>query len=147
MSKNNKLKAFVRIDGTGRVIPSSLILQRFKPKVGKWKEVNSTLCCNSSTPTNNVLFRISAISGPCDSILSGSNVIEKNFPFPFKVNGVYPTTIEEINVIGATFTDENDNLLNTFGQNIQLTIVNLENQTMTFVTIDLDSISYVQNCL
>ncbi len=34
-----KLKAFVRIDGTGRVIPGSPIFQAQKPKVGNWREV------------------------------------------------------------------------------------------------------------
>jgi hypothetical protein len=42
---NTKLKAFVRFDGTGRVIPGSLILQRSKPKVGDWHEIDATQCC------------------------------------------------------------------------------------------------------
>lgn len=42
---NTKLKAYVRFDGTGRVIAGSLILQRFKPKVGNWKEIPATECC------------------------------------------------------------------------------------------------------
>lgn len=42
---NTKLKAFVRFDGTGRVIPGSLILQRSKPKVGDWHEIPATECC------------------------------------------------------------------------------------------------------
>jgi len=42
---NTKLKAFVRFDGTGRVIAGSLILQRFKPKVGDWHEIPATECC------------------------------------------------------------------------------------------------------
>lgn len=50
MALQNKLKAFVRFDGSGRVIPSSLILQKSKPKVGNWKEINATECCNG-TPT------------------------------------------------------------------------------------------------
>jgi hypothetical protein len=50
MALQNKLKAFVRFDGSGRVIPSSLILQKSKPKVGNWKEINATQCCND-TPT------------------------------------------------------------------------------------------------
>lgn len=60
MALQNKLKAFVRFDGSGRVIPSSLILQKSKPKVGDWKEINATQCCNGSssttttTTTNNV---------------------------------------------------------------------------------------------
>ncbi len=51
MALQNKLKAFVRFDGSGRVIPSSLILQKSKPKVGNWKEINATECCNSTTTT------------------------------------------------------------------------------------------------
>jgi hypothetical protein len=50
-TNNNKLKAYVRYDGTGRVIAGSLILQRFKPKVGKWQEIASKLCCNDITTT------------------------------------------------------------------------------------------------
>lgn len=45
------LKAYVRYDGSGRVIPGSLILNRFKPKVGNWKETNASLCCNSIVPS------------------------------------------------------------------------------------------------
>jgi len=51
MALQNKLKAFVRFDGSGRVIPSSLILQKSKPKVGNWKEINATQCCNSTPIT------------------------------------------------------------------------------------------------
>lgn len=41
----SKLKAYIRYDGTGRIVPSSLILQRFKPKVGNWKEIPASECC------------------------------------------------------------------------------------------------------
>ena len=51
MATNNKLKAYVRYDGTGRVIAGSLILQRFKPKVGNWQEINAYECCNPTTTT------------------------------------------------------------------------------------------------
>lgn len=49
------LKAYVRIDGMGRVVNSSLVFRRKMPKVGKWIEVQSYQCCNpttSTTPTN-----------------------------------------------------------------------------------------------
>jgi hypothetical protein len=49
-TNNNKLKAFVRFDGTGRIIPGSLILQRFKPRVGKWQEIDANECCNYVAP-------------------------------------------------------------------------------------------------
>lgn len=51
MATNNKLKAYVRFDGTGRVIAGSLILQRSKPKVGNWHEIDAYECCNPTTTT------------------------------------------------------------------------------------------------
>ncbi len=42
----SKLKAFVRYDGTGKIVPSSIILAKSKPKVGKWVEVDAYECCN-----------------------------------------------------------------------------------------------------
>jgi len=51
MATNNKLKAYVRFDGTGRVIAGSLILQRNKPKVGNWKEIDANECCIPTTTT------------------------------------------------------------------------------------------------
>lgn len=61
-SNKRDLKAYVRIDGTGRVVSSSVILARFKPKVGDWEEIQTYECCGlvledallleSSTPTN-----------------------------------------------------------------------------------------------
>ena len=50
-NSNNRLKAYVRYDGTGRVIAGSLILQRFKPKVGNWQEIDANECCNPTTTT------------------------------------------------------------------------------------------------
>jgi hypothetical protein len=43
------LKAFVRYDGSGRVVSSSLILRKQKPKVGKWTEIQGYECCNDVT--------------------------------------------------------------------------------------------------
>lgn len=51
MATNNKLKAYVRYDGTGRLISGSLILQRSKPKVGNWQEIDAYECCNPTTTT------------------------------------------------------------------------------------------------
>lgn len=52
MASNKRiLKAYVRYDGTGRVVPGSLILSRIKPKVGRWTETTAYECCNSTTTT------------------------------------------------------------------------------------------------
>jgi hypothetical protein len=50
---NNKrdLKAYVRIDGSGRVVAGSLVLRKNKPKVGKWHEIQTYECCNPTTTT------------------------------------------------------------------------------------------------
>ena len=48
---NQRLKAFVRFDGSGRVVAGSLILRRSKPKVGKWQEISAYECCNPTTTT------------------------------------------------------------------------------------------------
>ena len=45
------LKAFVRFDGSGRIVAGSLILRKNKPKVGKWKEITAYECCVSFNPT------------------------------------------------------------------------------------------------
>lgn len=47
MTPNKRsLKAFVRYDGSGRVVAGSLILRKNKPKVGKWTEIQGYQCCN-----------------------------------------------------------------------------------------------------
>jgi hypothetical protein len=44
-NNNNKLKAFVRFDGSGRIIPGSLNVQSIKPKDGNWRQINAKECC------------------------------------------------------------------------------------------------------
>jgi hypothetical protein len=53
MGGNNRkdLKAYVRYDGSGRVVAGSLILRRQKPKVGNWVEVPAYECCEPTTTT------------------------------------------------------------------------------------------------
>lgn len=50
MTPNNReLKAFVKYDVTGRIVPSSTILSRSKPKIGDWEEIPAYECCNDIT--------------------------------------------------------------------------------------------------
>ena len=51
MANQRNLKAFVRFDGSGRVVAGSLILRKNKPKVGKWQEIVAYECCNPTTTT------------------------------------------------------------------------------------------------
>lgn len=43
------LKAWVRYDGTGRVIAAGPIWSKTKPKVGNWVEIQAYECCNPTT--------------------------------------------------------------------------------------------------
>lgn len=61
MTNKRDLKAYVRYDGSGRVIAGSLVLRRAKPKVGDWKEVQGYECCTSSTLTTTVATDLSAL--------------------------------------------------------------------------------------
>jgi hypothetical protein len=45
------LKAYVRYDGSGRVVAGSLVLRRSIPKVGKWQEIQGYECCNQDQQT------------------------------------------------------------------------------------------------
>lgn len=69
------LKAYVRYDGSGRVVAGSLVLRRSIPKVGKWQEVQGYQCCNQdqqtivvtvegSFPITSVDFTILCNTGP-----------------------------------------------------------------------------------
>ena len=54
MGSNQNLKAYVRYDGSGRVVAGSLVFRKKKPKNGRWVEIPKNLCCNpnpSSTTT------------------------------------------------------------------------------------------------
>ena len=63
-SNRRDLKAYVRFDGTGRVIAGSLILNRFKPAVGNWKEIPAYECCNpGDLPSNCIEFVVDTTEG------------------------------------------------------------------------------------
>jgi len=56
MNLNNKpLKAYVRFDGSGRIVAGSLILRKNIPKVGKWKEIVAYECCNPTTTSTTTI--------------------------------------------------------------------------------------------
>ena len=45
------LRAFVRKDGSGRVIPGSTVLRKNMPKVGNWTEIRGYECCDPQFDT------------------------------------------------------------------------------------------------
>lgn len=45
--KLKDLKAYVRYDGSGRVVAGSLVFRKKKPKNGRWVEITKNQCCNA----------------------------------------------------------------------------------------------------
>jgi hypothetical protein len=89
-NSNNRLKAYVRYDGTGRVIAGSLILQRFKPKVGNWVEIDANECCNvPPLPTNCIEFVVDTTDGT-EFILSFTTSEPINFTIQWGDGSTYP---------------------------------------------------------
>jgi hypothetical protein len=96
MAKNGKLKAYVRYDGTGRIIPGSLILNRFKPAVGKWEETPAYECCNPVVlPALRLMF--TDISFANGLVGDATNVNDWNTYLDLPVNG---TPFTSVNVSG-----------------------------------------------
>ena len=56
------LKAYGRYDGSGRVVPGSLILRRNKPKVGNWQQVQGYECNSGGTSYQIVATAEGAVS-------------------------------------------------------------------------------------
>jgi len=131
MSTNKRpLKAYVRFDGSGRVVSSSLILRKNKPKVGKWKEIEGYECCNDVTLTftpesptiNDVTLRlfcngtqINYLYTPSDSTTIASLIVILNNTF---------------NVLG-TFTNPSGNIIQLVMSGEQKTALCLTG-TLTF---------------
>jgi hypothetical protein len=74
MATNNRpLKAYVRFDGSGRVVAGSLILRKQKPKVGKWQEIPAYECCNPTTTTTTTSLGCDCRPGQLDPFEFGWN--------------------------------------------------------------------------
>lgn len=69
----NLKKAFVRIDGSGRTVPSSLIIRKSMPKVGRWAQVPYDKCCdpicNSYVAYGSVVAAVILRYEDCDGII------------------------------------------------------------------------------
>lgn len=48
MAQNNTLKAYTRVDASGRLVPGTTVLRRKLPVTGHWVEEAAYLCCGPS---------------------------------------------------------------------------------------------------
>ena len=104
MANQSKLKAWVRHDGTGRVITGGPILQRFKPKVGNWVEIDASECCNyvpttttSTSSTTTTTTTASPTTTTTTTVLSGC--LEYNVVVPDGGSG----TLTGVDCVGNPF--------------------------------------------
>ena len=93
MTPNKRdLKAYVRFDGTGRIVPGSLVLRRSIPKNGNWKEITAYECCNSLGPIQRCTINVNEdqpnpyTTGPYFSMEKG--YFPGNFPYTFTLNSL-----------------------------------------------------------
>jgi hypothetical protein len=87
------LKAYVRFDGTGRIVPSSLILRRKKPKVGKWVEIPAYECCNPTTQVPAFRLVFDSIESADALVGDSANVADWNTFFDLPTYGVPFTSV------------------------------------------------------
>lgn len=107
MSGQKKLKAFVRYDGSGRVVAGSLILRKNKPKVGRWYEIPAYECCND-VPTElyfspNFPFSYPAVAIYCD---------EQQVAYQYVNDNTSITTIDQL--VDVLNTAENTRQFGTY---------------------------------
>lgn len=107
MATNKRdLKAYVRFDGTGRIVPGSLVLRRSKPKNGNWKEIQTYECCN---PVLNVGYSFQPEEGQI-TLNRRFNIycnIESNTIFLLKISDAYwgyNLPQDAVNYLNSTFS-------------------------------------------
>lgn len=129
MTPNKRdLKAYVRFDGTGRIVPGSLVLRRTKPKNGKWKEIEGYQCCNA--PTLN--------SGELNS-----------FPWEPAAFVVYCSTSDQYIYVNTSIDVTNITelvvALNAAGSNVGVFSVASDGVTVN-ITLSTETASVFKNC-
>jgi hypothetical protein len=80
VANKTDLKAYLKYDGSGKMIPGSLILSRSKPKVGDWSEIDAYKCCNGPAPTicSNFWINQTVNSESADTLYALGSAIDSN---------------------------------------------------------------------
>ena len=105
---NKRLKAYVRYDGSGRVVAGSLVLRRTKPKNGNWQQINRTECCNFDQSTIVVTIQSSFPFSYPDFVLESAG---GNYFYNFYAGD--NTTVADVNELAA-YNNSKFGFLGTF---------------------------------
>jgi hypothetical protein len=85
MFNNNQrkgLKAWVRYDGNNNAVAGSLIFQKDKPKVGKWKEfMDVSLCCPADCTPDYSPWRLVTGGEAGDGVVLVDDLADQDFTF------------------------------------------------------------------
>jgi hypothetical protein len=107
MSKKD-LKAFVRFDGSGRVVAGSLILRKNMPKVGKWQQITAEECCGPYTPPTIALPVVGTETDTTIPITWVAGVVSYNQPaithYVVYLDNVQTAIIAAVDTLAYTFT-------------------------------------------
>lgn len=129
MTPNKRdLKAYVRFDGTGRIVPGSLVLRRSIPKNGNWKEITAYECCNPLGLIQRCTINSTGNPDPYDSIpyFSMQHAWTGTFPYEF--------TLLSLNINGVEHASGQTLTINNIGD-LQVS-VGLDGRTYYTNTVD-----------
>lgn len=65
-----KLKAFIRLDSYGNIIPTSVVLRKQMPKLGRWLEIPKSQCCTPITVAS-----IAAVANPTSIAVGATSTL------------------------------------------------------------------------
>jgi len=138
MSNKRVNKAYVRYDGTGRVIPGSLILNRFKPKVGNWSETPAYECCNDVPVPPSLRMLFSNITEVSAIIGDASNVANWNTYFDLPTYGNPFTSVivvgNEIKLLGGSNIQVKEDLFSE-GPNLGIYLLSVNDEVGAIVEL------------
>lgn len=127
------LKAWVRFDGNNNAVAGSLIFQKDKPKVGKWKEyVDVNLCCSSdttTTTTSSTSTSTSTTAVPTTTTTTTTQCLSK-----ILINGGPGTDILSMSVNGVPVTVTSGSFPVSASQTLEATTNQTGNVTLQFNT-------------
>jgi hypothetical protein len=108
MANQRNLKAFVRFDGSGRIVAGSLILRKQKPKVGRWYEIPAYQCCND-VPTE-LFFTVASLPMNYPGVTIYCDEVQVDYEYVHSATSL--TTIDEL--VESLNTAENTRQFGTY---------------------------------
>lgn len=150
MPQNNKLKAFTRLDSSGRIVPGSTVLRTKMPVTGRWISMEAYACCFPSITIESTPGDVSVddivLSILCDdvevlNIVSGSTsttidemvaALNTNFGYlgTFSTDGTSITLLLKLD-IAQSLCPDGDLTMDITGTNITTTTTTTTTSTTT----------------